>query len=430
MIIESELPPLSILLVSPEYPPMPGGIGRYTYNLKKRLVELGFTVSVVCDERGEGEYSGISQHNPGNSRVLLELVEKLGPDLIHVQYEPGLYGLKLDMLNPRKSSTNIDTFYEYCRIPIITTFHSAYPFKQWMSLPIPVNEYQQKEHHLIRKVKGTLSFWTRLINYYSFRRLNEQKLAQSAAGIAFSEFTSRLIGNSGKCHVIFHGAEKPDFALDKNKSQLRELFSIPKDRRVALALGYATKTKGWDVIEKMEIPDGWTVVMNASKNEYNHEVYQMKGTKKNVLVLDKDFLSEEQLCALFSCADAVLLPYKVGSGSGIMFDGLAYGLPFLATNLGFFDEYASRGLGITVKRSAEAFSKALLYLDEHYEEYSRKVDAFNKELLWQQVANEHAKIYRDVPKRREQNVPLCLSTEKKKKILVKNEQIQMKGERP
>lgn len=421
---ESDLSPLHILLVSPEYPPMPGGIGRYTYNLKNSLIRIGCKASVVCDERGRGEYSGISQHNPRTSEVLLELVEKIRPDLIHVQYEPGLYNLKLNMLNPAKISTNVDTFYKKCRVPIITTFHSAYPFKQWMALPIPIKE-RQKDSYLIKKVKRTLSFWTRLINYHSFQCLNEQKLAQSAAGIAFSESTSTIIGKKKECRVILHGAEKQD--LGQSKSDLRKLFSIPDDRRVALALGYATKTKGWDVIAKMKIPDPWIIVMNASNNEYNHEVYHIK-KNENVISLGKDFLSEEQLAALFSCADAVLLPYKVSSGSGIMFDGLSYSLPFVATNLGFFDEFASLGLGVTVKRSAEAFSRALLFLDEHYDKYSMRVKAFNKELSWEEVANKHAKIYRATVQKGGQKVIFHLNS--KKKLLVKSEQVHMKGERP
>ena len=125
MVIESDSRPLSILLVSPEFPPMSGGIGRYTYNLKKSLIEMGLTVQVVCDRRGDGEFSGIAQLNARNSEILLKLVDKIKPDVVHVQYEPGLYGLKLDMLNPAKASTNIDSFYKFCKVPIITTFHSA-----------------------------------------------------------------------------------------------------------------------------------------------------------------------------------------------------------------------------------------------------------------------------------------------------------------
>lgn len=415
MVIELESRPLSILLVSPEFPPMSGGIGRYTYNLKKSLIELGLTVQVVCDGRGNGEFSGIAQHNARNSEILLDLVDKINPDVVHVQYEPGLYGLKLDMLNPAKTSTNIDSFYKFCKVPIITTFHSAYPFRQWMSLPIPIYELPQN-HHLIKRAKRMISYWTRLINYRSFHRLNTQKLAQSAAGIVFSEFMSKTLGDEG-CHLIFHGGERQDFGSGQIKSEIKKSYSIPEQGRIALALGYATATKGWDIIEKMDIPDHWTIVINASKNGSNTEEYHIATRKRNLINLHMDFLSEEQLSALFSCADAVILPYKVSSGSGIMFDGLSYGLPFIATQLAFFKEFALRGLGIAVKRKAEAFSKALLDLDISYDKYVKKISDFRNEIAWHEVAKRHAELYRQIAKRKEQAVALPLEVGKQKSYL-------------
>jgi glycosyltransferase involved in cell wall biosynthesis len=411
MVMESTSRPLSILLVSPEFPPMPGGIGRYTYNLKKNLIGMGFIVKVVCDRRGDGEFSGISQHNTRNSEVLSELVDKIKPDVVHVQYEPGLYGLKLDMFNPAKTSTNIDSFYKFCKVPIITTFHSAYPFRQWMNLPIPIYE-QPQDHYLIKRAKRIFSYWTRLINYRSFHRLNTQKLAQSAAGIVFSKFMSRTLGVEG-CHVIFHGAERQDFESDQIKSKIKKSYSIPEQGRIALALGYATATKGWDMIEKMDIPDHWTIVINPSKNGYSNEKCHIGTKKRNLINLHMDYLSEEQLSALFSCADAVILPYKVSSGSGIMFDGLSYGLPFVATQLAFFEEFAFRGLGIAVKRKAEAFSKALLDLDTSYDKYVKKISDFKKEIDWQEVAKSHAKLYRQIANRNEQAVVYPLNVRSK-----------------
>ena len=58
--------PLSVLLVTPEYPPMAGGVGRYTSHLKEKLVELGFIAQVVCNNQGNGEFTGIAQHNSKN----------------------------------------------------------------------------------------------------------------------------------------------------------------------------------------------------------------------------------------------------------------------------------------------------------------------------------------------------------------------------
>jgi hypothetical protein len=111
-----------------------------------------------------------------------------------------------------------------------------------MSLPIPIYE-RQNDTYIVRKAKRLVSFWTRLINYRSFHNLNKQKLIKSATGITFSESMSRTLGNQ-ECNVIFHGAKKQGSTADRTKADLRKSYSIPADGRVALALGYATATKG------------------------------------------------------------------------------------------------------------------------------------------------------------------------------------------
>ena len=65
-------------MVSTEYPPMYGGVGRYTYNLPRALRKLGHTVFVVCNGDGkEGNFFGLSSSfNKDNSGLLLEIVKK------------------------------------------------------------------------------------------------------------------------------------------------------------------------------------------------------------------------------------------------------------------------------------------------------------------------------------------------------------------
>ena len=132
---------LKILIVSTEYPPMYGGVGRYTYNLTRALRKLGHTVYVVCNDDGkEGNFFGLSSSfDKDNSGLLLEIVNKVKPDIVHIQFEHGLYGLKLRSINPRNTCTNIDSFYDICKVPIVTTFHSAYTFKQWMNIISPLD---------------------------------------------------------------------------------------------------------------------------------------------------------------------------------------------------------------------------------------------------------------------------------------------------
>jgi glycosyltransferase involved in cell wall biosynthesis len=156
----------------------------------------------------------------------------------------------------------------------------------------------------------------------------------------------------------------------------------------------------------MQVPDGWTIVMNASKNTYSNEKYDINLAKTggNLIELRKDFLTEGEMCLVFSSADAVILPYKVSSSSGVMFDALAYGLPFVATDLEFFKEFSDQQLGITVDRNPQAFSNALVSLDHEYEKYANVVERFGAKLSWKEVARRHLALYNGIVAERKQTV--------------------------
>ncbi|MFZ0554125.1 MAG: hypothetical protein WAM26_02440, partial [Nitrososphaeraceae archaeon] len=84
------------------------------------------------------------------------------------------------------------------------------------------------------------------------------------------------------------------------------------------------------------------------------------------------------------------------SGSGVMFDALAHGLPFVASDLGFFKEFARKGLGIAVKRKPSEFSEALKMLESDYPHYKKAVERFKSNLKWDSVAKQHVEIYMKV----------------------------------
>jgi glycosyltransferase involved in cell wall biosynthesis len=393
---------MKLLMVSTEYPPMPGGVGRYTANLTSELRKAGLDVYVVCDEKGNGQYSGLSPKNPHNSDVLLKIVNDLKPDVVHVQFEPGLYGLILDPLDPKKSGTYIDSFYTKCKIPIVTTFHTGYSLGQWISQASLIKK-SGRIGKLGIPARALVRFWKYFLNYQAFNNLNKEKLRMSRAGIVFSHYMSERLdastnddGNGGnRCHVIYHGSE-PAICPPLNKKEAREIFSLPQEQghRIALAHGFRTAGKGWDILEKMKMPDGWTLVVNSSKGHYSIENLDLTWQKAdNILDLQRGFLSEEELSTLFYACDAAILPYKVTAGSGVMFDALAHGLPFIATDLDFFREFAAKGLGITAKRNPHEFSKGIKKLDRNYFKYAESVDAFKQNLKWNFVARQHSQLY-------------------------------------
>ena len=110
----------------------------------------------------------------------------------------------------------------------------------------------------------------------------------------------------------------------------------------------------------MHIPENWIIVTNHSRNHYSKEIpvlshpssYKITVSDINsngshdtrLFELNRGFLTDEELSILFYASDATILPYTVTSASGVMFDALTHGLPFIATDLGFFKEFANKGL--------------------------------------------------------------------------------------
>jgi glycosyltransferase involved in cell wall biosynthesis len=74
---------IRVLMATTEYPPMPGGVGRYTAKLTNSLLKTGIEVYVVCNEKGKGDYHGLSTHNKYNSDILLQATRDSKADIVH-----------------------------------------------------------------------------------------------------------------------------------------------------------------------------------------------------------------------------------------------------------------------------------------------------------------------------------------------------------
>ena len=288
-----------ILMVSPEYPPISGGVGRYTYNLVNEIKKADCEVLVLCDQKGNGDYKGVSPFSEDNSDIILKVVDDVKPDVIHIQFEPGLYGLKLDPLNPNNSRTYLDSFYRKAKTPIVTTFHSGYTFKEWMYQSVFIKKSGRTGKFGI-PARTIVKVWNSFINYRSFMGLNREKLQRSRAGICFSQYMSKLLGGG---HIIYHGAQ-PALMKVPNKNEARKEFSLPIEKKIAVVIGFQTVTKGWDLLRKTEMPKNWIMVTNSAKGDYNKENIDKsfhKSNKVGVIDLKRGYLNDRESFYVIIC---------------------------------------------------------------------------------------------------------------------------------
>jgi hypothetical protein len=91
-------------------------------------------------------------------------------------------------------------------------------------------------------------------------------LGEKSGRLVFSHHLLKMTG-AAKLFIM----SEPFISHRPTKNEARAKFSLPQEGAIALALGFRTAIKGWDVLVKMKIPDGWSVVVSSSKNLYNKE---------------------------------------------------------------------------------------------------------------------------------------------------------------
>ena len=162
-----------------------------------------------------------------------------------------------------------------------------------------------------------------------------------------------------------------------------------------LAFGYAGSYKGFNVLDDLGLPTGWSLVIKQTKHERGFErpIEIGKNNRDNLINLNLGYLDETAMSKLFFACDAIIFPYTIVSISGVMFDALAHGLPFIASDLRFFKEFADMGLGIVCKRTTQSFERSMLTLAMEYDKYKTTVEQFRSKLRWSNIANKHIEFF-------------------------------------
>ena len=413
---------MKILVVSGEYPPMNGGVGRYTKNLvhaiaKKPNVEVSVAIGGGGGEGGSATAPVTSDPSPDrnnvtvyhdvvrkgdkrNSERILQIVSETKPDVVNIQYERGLYEIDTTIRHTfwrLMHGSTLDRFYKMSPVPTVSTLHTVFP----------QDEYYAYIRERATRKEGRFGFLPQPLRAAIRRWVMKQRydlllhVVSQSDGVISPARTLQEVVRGGT--VIYHGAE-PAIELSSLSSQIndkkefRQEFGLPLDKMLLLAFGYAGSYKGFDVLAKLRLPFGWSLVVKQTKHERGFEKpIELGGGKNegvnNVISLNLGYLDDKTMSKLFFACDAIIFPYKIVSISGVMFDALAHGLPFIASDLRFFKEFAQMGLGIVCKRNTQSFERSISTLALEYNEYKTRVEQFRSKLQWSNVANKHLEFF-------------------------------------
>jgi glycosyltransferase involved in cell wall biosynthesis len=403
---------------------MKGGVGRFTHHLvhalrekKNKNVDVHIatgTYSKVttatpplavynsngggrtrCNETDNGGntdnevYCGIVQKGDGkNSDRLLHLVAELKPDIVNIQYERGLYEVDTTISHTVKRivyGSTLNKFYKECPIPTVSTLHTVFPH----------DEYQEYVKERALRKEGRFSSLPLPVRAAIRRWVMERRYELLLEVVRLSD---EIISPARTIHeivkrgtVIYHGAEPAiSFVSSADKHEFKKEFGLPDDKRLLLAFGYVGSYKGFEILDSLTLPDDWSLVVKQNMHERGVE---QPIFIKNAINLDLAYLDDLTLSKLFFACDAIIFPYKAVSISGVLFDALAHGLPFIASDLTFFKEFAEMDLGIACNRNAASFSESIFHLESEYSRYKTNIEQFNPKLRWTNIADNYIKFY-------------------------------------
>jgi glycosyltransferase involved in cell wall biosynthesis len=317
---------MKILYVSP-YPPAADGIGDYTWLLADSAAAAGHEIRVLVPYAArEAPPEVIGSLAPPGRRndVLMQAVEQWRPDIVHVQFAIAAFGARTAAL-----LRCLERIHSDLRIPVIATMHEL-----------------ERESALLPVV-------ARLVH-------------------------RRLAGLSD--HIIVHTESSRDALLDivpmsmENVSVIQHLSALPRlrgsdtcglrgrfalgDARVLLAFGFINPQKGLeDLISAIGIlrdtrpacVDDLRVVIAGGVRtrhgpfrlmELADRVYlarlirQVRRRHLRGVVIRTGYVPDDDVAGWLDLADAVVLPYRTASQSGVAALALACGVPVLASAVG------------------------------------------------------------------------------------------------
>ena len=357
------------------HPPIECGIATYTQYLVQALRERSVDVYVVghLGSSGPQVFPAFDYEDEDLPERAYSAMMRLTPDVVHIQHEFALYG--------RHHGVNVVPLilrFRLLGVPVVVTLHTVYP-------------EIDRPHRIIL----------------------ENILRNADAAIVHDAYQKdaldRALGDdlTARVRVIPHGAR-----LVERDPDARRKLGLPQDRPILLMIGYFRPSKRFELVVdlfpriRQEVPDALLVIAGKIRGQEFMEYRDMlfdrirRSPARDRIVLIRGQLAQDTFDRILSAADAVVLPYRVNSQSGILAHCLAFGVPVVASETESMRRVlVDSGAGITC-RTDDALAEAIVRVlrDEALRaELSAKARAYVRErIAWPRVAELHADLYWDL----------------------------------
>jgi D-inositol-3-phosphate glycosyltransferase len=197
-------------------------------------------------------------------------------------------------------------------------------------------------------------------------------------------------------------------------SAAKERLKLNPEHKAILFFGRITPYKGLDrllpVFRKLALIDNDYRLIIAGRPDNCDEYWAGVRTdleedvRSGTILLNDDFIPDEQVEVYFKAADALILPYRDIYQSGVLFLGQSFGLPVLASDVGSLkNEIVEGENGYVFDLKSPAGMEEIIgryFLSELYKELDNQREKIRRIAMdlhsWDEVARATLKVYSDL----------------------------------
>ncbi len=178
-------------------------------------------------------------------------------------------------------------------------------------------------------------------------------------------------------------------------------LGVDPSKRYLLYFGLIRQYKGLDMLleawQRVDLPDVRLIVAGEFYDDRTHydELIAKLGDR---VVLHDRFVADDDVRYYFSAADALVLPYRTATQSGVTQIAYNFSLPMVVTNVGGLPEIVKDGVvGIVCDSDTDSIALALnrLYADDCLERFCSNFDEERKRFSWEAMCDTLLRAYNE-----------------------------------
>lgn len=192
--------------------------------------------------------------------------------------------------------------------------------------------------------------------------------------------------------VFCHHPLYDTYAPAISKAKARENLQLLSDEKIILFFGFIRDYKGLDLlfsamnetkIRNLNIKLLVAGEFYSNREQYFNLVKKMKLTSQ--ILWHTEFIPDEKISDYFCAADAVVLPYRSATQSGVTQIAYVYHTPVIATNVGGIKEMVRDQIhGLIIEPTAESIADGIskFYTENLESEFRKNIERDKSKFSW------------------------------------------------